>query len=218
VSIRLRGAGAWRGERTVFADVAQLRPGETRLVAIDLPDLRPIRVRGRARWNGSPCPARLYLVRAEDAGSAGRPAAVVDPDASGRFESTATAGRYRAYVVHGHGGDGDLPFPEVLDLPSGSEVVEVDLHLRTRAVQLRLERAGHPLPGVSVRAIGDSFIQTFDAADDHGRAEFALPLGAHRLVALPRRPGAEAVVLPTLAVVAGDGPQEVLLPVPAAWR
>ena len=197
-----------------LADVPDLRDGETRQVEIDGDRLRRAEVSGTLAWNGRPHSGWVRLVRVD----AGQPGYTRDaPVEGGRFRVALVPGRYRATIAHSTGGSGGLPVGDELLLAPGSKT-ECALHLRTRAVRVRLLRHGLPLVRASVRAVVDArFELNFDPTDADGCSEFAVPLGVHRLVGLPRLARDRARVpmpLGNIEVSVGEGPQfiEVIVP------
>ena len=132
----------------------------------------------------------------------------------GVFDTKLGPGRYRAVITHATGGHGQLPLPEEIVVAPGTRN-ECSLYLRTRAVRLRVLRRGTPAPGVVLRVVAEErFDLTFQPTDDYGCAEFALPLGVHPLFTVPRRPERARVALGSISVIAGEGPQIVVLNVP----
>lgn len=214
------GAGSWRlvlYQPRMFglADVPDLREGETRTVVVEPSALRTATVAGTVRWNGRPVTGGVRLVRLdlpEGAGAFSQDWIVTDE--RGEFRVTLAPGRCRAALPHGTGGIGMLPFEDELVLAPGSHV-HCDLHLRSRAVRVRAMRGARPVAGVSVQAVvAGRFDLTFAPTDDYGCAEFALPLGVHPLFALSRRDPGGKVSLGGVYVVAGEGPQVVVLDLP----
>ncbi len=225
-AFRLRGCppGSWQLQLLTpgdgiehLADVSDLRDRETRRVTIDGSKLRRAEISGTLAWNGRPHSGWVRLVRV-DAGNPGHTCNA--PVEDGRFRVTLAPGRYRATISHGVGGSGGLPVGDDLLLAPGSKI-ECALHLRTRAVRLRLLRHGLPLVRAAVRAVVDTrFELSFDPTDDYGCSEFAVPLGVHPLVGLPRLGYGRArppVPLGNIEVSAGEGPQIIEVNVPGEF-
>jgi hypothetical protein len=81
-------------------------------------------------------------------------------------------------------------------------------------------RRGRPEPRASIRVVVEEHFElVFAATDDHGCAEFAVPLGMHRVFAASPRPDQAKARVPLgdLVVTAGEGPQIAILHLPEGF-
>lgn len=135
----------------------------------------------------------------------------------GTFQILLPEGRYRPVIHHFVGGGGRLPIDCEVVVAKG-RTTEHHLHLHSRPVRARVLRRDRPLRGARIRVVVEGrFHLDFAATDDHGWAEFAMPIGHHQILTLGTGEGGtgnDGLPLGSLAVHAGEGPHIVVLHVP----